>query len=98
MSLSVWLTSTTTTRIFIYASGKMRSGCDLNCVDDFRASSPIKAFRQATDGTRMGKKFKAPTAEGCAKCLRTNLLTLLTVAGVLSGVALGFILRGKGQR
>ncbi|XP_021960977.1 excitatory amino acid transporter 3 isoform X2 [Folsomia candida] len=43
----------------------------------------------------MGKKFKAPTAEGCAKCLRTNLLTLLTVAGVLSGVALGFILRGS---
>jgi Na+/H+-dicarboxylate symporter len=43
----------------------------------------------------MGKRFRAPTSEGTAKCLRQNLLTLLTVTGVLSGVALGFILRGS---
>lgn len=28
-----------------------------------------------------------------ANCLRTNLLTILTVGGVISGIALGFILR-----
>jgi len=43
----------------------------------------------------MGKKFRPPTAESAWKCLRTNLLTLLTVAGVVSGVILGFILRGS---
>lgn len=60
-----------------------------------RSSTPIKAIRQATEGKRMGQKFRPPTAEGAWKCLRTNLLTMLTVAGVLSGVALGFILRGS---
>jgi Na+/H+-dicarboxylate symporter len=61
----------------------------------FRSTSPIKALRQATEGNKMGKKFRPPTAQGCWKCLRTNLLTLLTVTGVLSGVALGFLLRGS---
>lgn len=61
----------------------------------YRSSTPIKAIRQATEGKRMGQKMRAPSAEGAWKCLRTNLLTMLTVAGVLSGVALGFILRGS---
>lgn len=43
----------------------------------------------------MGKKFRPPSAQSCWKCLKMNLLTLLTVTGVLSGVALGFALRGS---
>ncbi|CAL8137276.1 unnamed protein product [Orchesella dallaii] len=59
------------------------------------SSTPIKAIRQATEGKRMGQKFRPPTAQSAWKCLRTNLLTMLTVTGVLAGVALGFILRGS---
>ena len=43
----------------------------------------------------MGKRFRPPTGRDAAKCLKSNLLTLLTVTGVLSGIALGFILRAS---
>ncbi|CAG7734718.1 unnamed protein product [Allacma fusca] len=56
-------------------------------------SSSAKAIRSVTDVGNMGRRFRPPTGREALKCLRGNLLTLLTVLGVLSGIALGFILR-----
>ena len=41
------------------------------------------------------KNFKRPTKEGTVSCLKSNLLTIATFAGVIVGVVLGVILRAS---
>lgn len=40
-------------------------------------------------------EFKPEKRNSCVKCLKTNSLTLLTIAGVVGGVGLGFIMRSS---